>query len=587
MSGTEVKILAGNKIVLDLLNEVNNKKIDQAKELEPIEGGALPTPGTTPAGQDYKMQVSGGTAGRTFTHSTLTGGSKALTSKEIGLFYWNGTTRVWSYRNGQELPNNRPQDFISSVAYSAGAQIYFNGNEIFEVLAQTLVGENPSTMPAKFKSVLKGGDERVEVALESFLSNGTGMNIPISGVTTNLLRKSDGVLVVDSVSRMMTINDLQGADILRLANYFPAVASPQNTGVYSAIAFYTSNTAFTSVMETQTAVVASQSEINTYIPIPPSVVKIVLTWTNFGLGANRTPIIQLLSGQITEEDGVKKYIDEKTDSAGDFTVIENYNNRLKFDKDYVSDLITIDSTFTLRFEEGIHNKFGKVNVLKFTGGDIAFSNGFIVDESSDNYNPAMGNIIYCFFEYQNVRVLIKNSDLSRLYPADLATVFLADFSNYTGSLPEYTPNIGLLPSFSGTWNVLDNKAVATGLGDNLLVFGLTKRNEIRFKAICEFSHIMVLGFNSYLSNLQFNRTNNNIISKQKSGGNLSTPYVFPAGVLTFDVHIINGDNVKLSINGGAIIELNVATDTDYRILIGFNHNSAGATSNYSRIEIIN
>lgn len=85
----------------------------EAKELQPIAGGALPTITTT--GQDYKMSVSGGVNGATFTDPTLPDGQVVLGKDELGLLYYNSATKKWSLENRQVLPRTPTSTSLSET----------------------------------------------------------------------------------------------------------------------------------------------------------------------------------------------------------------------------------------------------------------------------------------------------------------------------------------------------------------------------------------------------------------------------------------------------------------------------------------
>lgn len=128
---------------------------NEAHELKPISSGSLPT--ITTQGINYKMYVSGGKTGATFTGPGLPSGSVTLTKYERGTLWFDKDTNEWSLLDVQELPEGEDGKTIETYnnlkSYSSGSQIFFGDEKIFEVLTTTSYGENPETSPAKFKKI--------------------------------------------------------------------------------------------------------------------------------------------------------------------------------------------------------------------------------------------------------------------------------------------------------------------------------------------------------------------------------------------------------------------------------------------------
>lgn len=137
-SGVEVKgstplLVAVDGAIKQLpLDEVKNHIEITGESLDPIASGALPTP---PAGQRRTMDVVGGVSGATWTHASLPGGSASLTSGQLGVLFWNGST--WALTNVVDLPVAQPNGQVAKGDSNA-----VSGGEVAEKTALKLHGKN-------------------------------------------------------------------------------------------------------------------------------------------------------------------------------------------------------------------------------------------------------------------------------------------------------------------------------------------------------------------------------------------------------------------------------------------------------------
>lgn len=137
MGEYKVQVTAMPAQIQKVLEEVRSKKIDQAKELKPIAGGALPAIPAEPIDQDYKMQISGGLAGATFTGPGI--GSVTLTKDQIAVAYYDGKAKTWSVVNKMDLPkgdvkNEAGQSKIDPISQKFATDIKVDVQEVKEVV---------------------------------------------------------------------------------------------------------------------------------------------------------------------------------------------------------------------------------------------------------------------------------------------------------------------------------------------------------------------------------------------------------------------------------------------------------------------
>lgn len=125
--------------------------------------------------------------------------------------------------------------------------------------------------------------------------------------------------------------------------------------------------------------------------------------------------------------------------------IKPFNYTLDLTKDNYGKYTEL--TGIISFSEGSNSVFGKIAFVKLTGGNVTFSQNFIAQLGSGDYDPLKTNVIAFWKEYDKVRYFIE------VFPLEPVPVDgLISYYNFNGKVPNallsaIPPNYG--PAFIG------------------------------------------------------------------------------------------------------------------------------------------
>lgn len=301
----KVEINAAPKQLQEMMGKVLDAAVELGQRLQAVPPGILPA---GPTGKTRYMEV---TAVGTWTYGGVPVGSNAEGYRTT--FWWTDSTWV---NNGSVRVKGDPgangvttEPFALAISYSAGSQIYYGGNSIFEVLTNTEAGETPLTHPEKFKEVLKGGDVSVNNILSSFLQDSNSeINVEIEesiqGLTTN-----NEVFIPNPSYRTQKIEIPNGTQKIYLRISRPSTASG-NQNTQPSLLAVSSSSVRTVLLESVVASAEPTPVSEHEILLPENTSYVWVTWNKWGSVASFVPNIKLLGEDLPpEDDAVKKYID--------------------------------------------------------------------------------------------------------------------------------------------------------------------------------------------------------------------------------------------------------------------------------------
>lgn len=200
-------LMCGNddKPILKIEKEkLNEFIVVNGEGVKAIAGGATSATPTIlrpgPNGQNRKMEdVQGWFVNGTSAEPPVATGSawEAPTGKK-NTNWWDGTAKVWSLGSSVPLPkgaNGKTIEKFSSTktgGYSAGDQIFFTNDDIWQAASNTNEGESPATHPAKwgnnpvFKTTVKNAIQEGDL----FAVNSKAVRDLFFGSTDNWSNKS-------------------------------------------------------------------------------------------------------------------------------------------------------------------------------------------------------------------------------------------------------------------------------------------------------------------------------------------------------------------------------------------------------------
>lgn len=262
-----------------------------AIELAPIAGGALPT--ITTVGQDYKMQISGGLTGATFTGVGM--GSVTLTKDQNAIAYYDGKAKVWAVVNKQDLPKGSDgasllsqwsPSYINPVTSIAGYTINQQVRDSDGKAFVSLSDNNTSTLFNTDSWLpLKNGENKSVLIPPSYPVIETKVSQDLIGLDYIKLTNNSGVLFISNKNlfksaRLGQTNVDYGVSTFEMSNIQTAYYERKfedlflPAGLYKALAKY------------------ELSEGETVMPIRPAIY-----WRGFDNNlAGQQPVQTLLTG---------------------------------------------------------------------------------------------------------------------------------------------------------------------------------------------------------------------------------------------------------------------------------------------------